>query len=71
MIGDEDDSSRPVTPEAFEYLERQLAESQPELVCGLHCGMVEGFVTELGGQRVTDFHPLADQTPCRVELVST
>lgn len=50
---------------------RQLAESQPELVCGLHCGMVEGFVTELGGQRVTDFHPLADQTPCRVELVST
>jgi predicted ArsR family transcriptional regulator len=50
---------------------RDLAESQPELVCGLHCGMVEGFVGELGGQRVTGFHPLADRTPCRVELVST
>jgi predicted ArsR family transcriptional regulator len=50
---------------------RELAESQPELVCGLHCGMVEGFVGELGGQRVTDFHPLADRTPCRVEFVST
>lgn len=50
---------------------RDLAESQPELVCSLHCGMVEGFVGELGGQRVTDFHPLADRTPCRVEFVST
>jgi predicted ArsR family transcriptional regulator len=50
---------------------RDLAESQPDLVCGLHCGMVEGFVGQLGGQRVTEFHPLTDRTPCRVELVTT
>lgn len=49
----------------------ELAESQPDLVCSLHCGMVEGFVAELGGHRVTGFHPLADRTPCRVELVGT
>jgi predicted ArsR family transcriptional regulator len=50
---------------------RELAEQNPELVCGLHCGMVEGFVTELGGHRVEQFHPLADRTPCRVELIAT
>lgn len=49
---------------------RELAERNPELVCGLHCGLVEGFVTELGGCEVTQFHPLADSTPCRVELIS-
>lgn len=49
---------------------RELAERNPELVCGLHCGLVEGFVTELGGCEVAQFHPLADRTPCRVELIS-
>ena len=43
MIGDEDDSSRPVTPEAFEYLERQLAESQAEL------DQYQGLLNELPG----------------------
>lgn len=50
---------------------RDLAERNPELVCGLHCGLVEGFVTELGGHRVSAFHPLADRTPCQVELLAT
>ena len=50
---------------------RELAESNPELLCSLHCGLVEGFVEELGGQRVADFHPIADRTPCRVDLIAT
>jgi hypothetical protein len=33
--------------------------------------MVEGFVDELGGQRVSAFHPIADRTPCRVDLIPT
>jgi predicted ArsR family transcriptional regulator len=49
----------------------ELAEDHPDLLCSLHCGMVEGFVGEVGGQRVTAFHPLADRTPCRVDLVET
>lgn len=50
---------------------QELAESNPELLCNLHCGLVEGFVAEIGGQRVADFHPIADRTPCRVDLVAT
>lgn len=50
---------------------RELAESNPELLCSLHCGLVEGFVEELGGHRVTNFHPIADRTPCRVDLIAT
>jgi predicted ArsR family transcriptional regulator len=48
-----------------------LAEDHPDLLCSLHCGMVEGFVSELGGQRVSTFHPLVDRSPCRVDLVET
>jgi predicted ArsR family transcriptional regulator len=47
---------------------RELAEEHPELVCSLHCGMVEGLVDELGGAEVTEFHSIADRTPCQVEL---
>lgn len=50
---------------------QELAESNPELLCSLHCGLVEGFVEEVGGQRVADFHPIADRTPCRVDLIPT
>ena len=49
---------------------RELAELYPELVCNLHRGMVEGFVDELGGARVTDFATLADRDPCRVDLIA-
>jgi predicted ArsR family transcriptional regulator len=45
-----------------------LAEANPELVCGLHRGLVEGFVGAHGGGRVTAFHSLLDRTPCQVEL---
>jgi len=46
-----------------------LAEANPDLVCGLHRGLVEGFVEALGGGRVDAFHPLLDRTPCQVEVV--
>ena len=44
-------------------VERAVAE-----VCGLHQGLVEGFVDAVGGARVDTFHPLTDRTPCQVEL---
>lgn len=47
---------------------RDLAESDPDLVCGLHRGMVEGFVDIAGGARVTRFNSLLDRTPCQVSL---
>jgi len=47
---------------------RELAERHPDVVCGLHRGLVEGFVDALGGARVDTFHPLTDRTPCQVEL---
>jgi predicted ArsR family transcriptional regulator len=46
-----------------------LAASNPDLVCALHRGLLEGFVDELGGARVEDFHDLSDRSPCRVDLV--
>jgi predicted ArsR family transcriptional regulator len=47
---------------------RDLAESDPDVVCGLHRGMVEGFVDVAGGARVTRFHSLLDRRPCQVSL---
>ncbi|HKH03880.1 MAG TPA: helix-turn-helix domain-containing protein [Acidimicrobiales bacterium] len=48
---------------------QELAEANPELVCGMHRGLVEGFVGARGGGRVTAFHSLLDRRPCQVELV--
>ena len=50
---------------------RELAESDPDLVCGLHEGMVEGFVDRLGGAEVTDFRNLSDRRPCQVDLAES
>jgi predicted ArsR family transcriptional regulator len=47
---------------------RELAEANPELVCSLHRGLVEGFVGARGDGTVVDFHDLADRTPCQVEI---
>jgi predicted ArsR family transcriptional regulator len=47
---------------------RELAEANPEIVCALHQGLVEGVVDGLGGAGVETFHPLTDRTPCQVEL---
>lgn len=47
---------------------RDLAEVQPDLVCGLHCGLVEGLVAGVGGAEVRRFATLVDRDPCHVEL---
>jgi len=46
----------------------ELAEANPELVCNLHRGLVEGFVDAVGGLRVTQFGTLVDRAPCQVAL---
>ena len=48
---------------------RELAEANPNLVCGLHRGLVEGFIETVGGGDVADFRTLVDRDPCQVELV--
>jgi predicted ArsR family transcriptional regulator len=60
---------------------RELAEAAPELVCGLHRGLVEGFVEQFeefgsaagssareSSVTVAAFHTLADREPCQVVL---
>jgi predicted ArsR family transcriptional regulator len=47
---------------------RELAESNPDLVCGLHRGLIEGFADRRGDARVLEFHDLADRSPCQVEI---
>jgi predicted ArsR family transcriptional regulator len=47
---------------------RELAERHPDVVCGLHRGLIEGFVDTVGGVSVDTFHPLTDRAPCQVEL---
>jgi predicted ArsR family transcriptional regulator len=48
-----------------------LAEANPELVCSLHRGMVEGFVDAVGGAQVMAFADRSARTPCLVELAAT
>lgn len=47
---------------------RDLAVSHPDLVCGLHRGMVEGLVDRLGDGQVLRFRSLLDPDPCQVDL---
>lgn len=46
-----------------------LAASNPDLVCSLHRGLLEGFVDAHGGGHLQDFHDLAHRSPCQVGLV--
>ncbi|MGI9624886.1 MAG: helix-turn-helix transcriptional regulator [Acidimicrobiales bacterium] len=48
---------------------QDLAEANPEVVCGLHRGMVEGFVGRVGGCVVQEFRTLVDRNACQVDLV--
>lgn len=54
---------------------RELAEANPDLVCGLHSGLVAGLVQGLagagGGCSVRRFQSLLDRHPCQVELVAS
>ena len=43
-----------------------LARAHPDLVCGLHRGLVAGFVAEMGDAEVREFCSLAHRTPCQV-----
>lgn len=45
-----------------------IAEQHPELVCGLHEGLVAGFVAQMGDARAGDFCTLTSRTPCRVTV---
>ena len=49
---------------------RELAEANPDLVCSLHRGLVEGFVDARGDGEVVAFHALVDRTPCQVEIAA-
>jgi predicted ArsR family transcriptional regulator len=48
----------------------ELAEQHPELVCGLHRGLIAGFVAEMGDAEVSEFCTLTNRTPCRVTVSS-
>jgi predicted ArsR family transcriptional regulator len=48
---------------------RSLAETNPELVCAMHHGMVDGFVERRGDGSVAAFRTLVDRQPCQVDLV--
>lgn len=47
-----------------------LAREHPELVCGLHNGLVAGFVAGMGDAEVAEFCPLTARTPCQVTVRS-
>lgn len=47
-----------------------LANAQPQVVCALHRGLMEGFTEELGGATVQNFCDLSARTPCRAEVVA-
>ncbi len=46
-----------------------LAQAQPQVVCSLHRGLMEGFAEELGGAAIEEFHDLSSRTPCRADVV--
>jgi predicted ArsR family transcriptional regulator len=50
---------------------QELAEANPDLVCSLHRGLVEGFVQARGDGRVVEFHDLVHRLPCQVEVART
>lgn len=47
-----------------------LAQEHPELVCGLHRGLVVGFVAQMGDAETRDFCTLTSRTPCRVTVAT-
>ena len=46
----------------------RLADEQPDLVCGLHHGIVAGFVAEMGDAEIREFCTLTARTPCQVTI---
>lgn len=48
----------------------EMARDHPEVVCGLHRGMVAGFVSQMGDADIRDFCTLTSRTPCRVTVTA-
>ena len=70
MAGDElDDDAEAVV--AFAHCPfAELAQEHPELVCGLHRGLVAGFVAQMGDAETRDFCTLTSRTPCQVTVAA-
>jgi predicted ArsR family transcriptional regulator len=49
---------------------RELAEANPDLVCSLHRGLVEGFVESWPDTAVVEFRSLVHRDPCQVALAA-
>ena len=64
-----DDDSPEVTVGFMHCPFRDLAQANPDLVCSLHRGLVDGFVSAVGGGRVTEFRSLVARDPCQVDLM--
>ncbi len=47
-----------------------LARANPEVVCALHRGLIEGFIEGFGDARLEDFHDLSHREPCMATLVA-
>lgn len=61
----------PVAVVAFAHCPfADLARAHPDLVCGLHRGLVGGFLERMGDAEVREFCTLADRTPCQVTIAS-
>jgi predicted ArsR family transcriptional regulator len=48
-----------------------LAAEHPELVCGLHRGLVSGFVAAMADTEVREFCSVTSRTPCRVTVTAS
>lgn len=48
---------------------RELAEANPELICGLHQGLVEAMVATSRSGAGCRFRSLVDRNPCQVDLL--
>lgn len=48
----------------------ELSSLDPDIVCGLHRGLVEGFVEQMGDAEIREFCNAADRHPCRVALAT-
>lgn len=48
----------------------ELAEANPDLVCSLHRGLLEGFLEGLGEGTVVEFHDRSHREPCLATLAS-
>ena len=49
---------------------RSFAETNPDVVCSLHRGLVEGLLDRMGDTKVVEFCPLAHRTPCQVAVAT-